>query len=842
MVQISEQTVGNTAVALAPSTTFVDTYFDYDSRSEHFNAEMEKRGIYVSPTSQINLEKQYPSYHNNEVHFTFPVGLDKKDIAIVLYDSPTDFEPYAVIKLDECDKYLMDGQILCSKKLVGPGAKPGLHYHLSIDGVLALDQKALGVSGSFEWIKPEEFNYGKGPNTDRDSLFLNELFDRAKYDAQPFHIPKATVVEMPPFVPESEHVRVALGDKFITEFMPQGTTKDKSIPLEDRGKAAAVTAPAYMKHLKDMGVTTIKFPPLHYSIDEGLLKTDYYKAGRIREKHWIMDKDPSLSKEDQIKADQAKFDVYWNKLQNRTDQTHAWVKELTPWEQRMHAKLSEFREDDGHFGKEWEGTNAWGYNTALFTALNPKFFKSQDPAGMIEELRQIVKTLHENGFEVMFDLVVAHNCEYTPGQGPAFGPRVLGDDLYMRKDKQGNYVNASACGNSINTNTAASQDLIEFSMQFYRNIIGGDCVRFDQPNILMRDEEHVFNTNHSIMKKALMIFGHHQVFCETSDECNFEDFTKTRNALHYGDYPEGVVEIRFRQKDTFYDAYMQKAWIPYVRGVRFAAADIDPNAEPHAKTNLKYKSTKSILAYDVSGSSDISPNGGHLNMLTCHDGKRDIDMAIEVYEHLRKNEVIMKASKAECIHGINRAMIGSAFLSPGPIKTSYGFEYFRTQKKNPNSWDRPEQLTTDVDSMIPAKQRLYGYIKNLAWLRKERADFFKRTSLFTEQEMDWAEWNGEKTQDIDWEKNPEFIGQLYFKNGKEFSDGSLYITRAFLPGTLKLPVPPFGMQWVRRLDSQFADPAEQIKEAELFSEYHFAIPADAVFELRKMPSQAAQAA
>ncbi|MFI4927620.1 MAG: alpha-amylase family glycosyl hydrolase, partial [Burkholderiales bacterium] len=48
--------------------------------------------------------------------------------------------------------------------------------------------------------------------------------------------------------------------------------------------------------------------------------------------------------------------------------------------------------------------NYWGYNTIAFFAPDPRYLSGGD----INEFRQMVKSLHANGLEVILDVVYNH--------------------------------------------------------------------------------------------------------------------------------------------------------------------------------------------------------------------------------------------------------------------------------------------------------------------------------------------------------------------------------------------------------------------------------------------------
>ncbi|MCB1224779.1 MAG: glycogen debranching enzyme GlgX, partial [Verrucomicrobiales bacterium] len=56
-------------------------------------------------------------------------------------------------------------------------------------------------------------------------------------------------------------------------------------------------------------------------------------------------------------------------------------------------------------------TNYWGYNTIGYFAPHAAYAASQDPHGLLAEFKNLVKSLHQAGIEVILDVVYNHTAE-----------------------------------------------------------------------------------------------------------------------------------------------------------------------------------------------------------------------------------------------------------------------------------------------------------------------------------------------------------------------------------------------------------------------------------------------
>jgi isoamylase len=136
--------------------------------------------------------------------------------------------------------------------------------------------------------------------------------------------------------------------------------------------------------------------------------------------------------------------------------------------------------------------NFWGYNTLGFFAPDQRLLGG----GAIAEFRQMVDAIHEQGIEVILDVVYNHTAE--GGQlGPTLSFRGIDNATYYRLDArdQSDYINDTGVGNTIDTESAPVQRLILDSLRYWATDMGVDGFRFDLASILGRrasgfDREH----------------------------------------------------------------------------------------------------------------------------------------------------------------------------------------------------------------------------------------------------------------------------------------------------------------------------------------------------------------
>ncbi len=134
-------------------------------------------------------------------------------------------------------------------------------------------------------------------------------------------------------------------------------------------------------------------------------------------------------------------------------------------------------------------TNYWGYNPVSFFAPHCGYSSQQDPLGVLDEFRDMVKALHRAGIEVILDVVYNHTAE-SDHKGPTLCLRGLENSVYyILEDGGARYANYSGTGNTLNANQSIVRRLILDSLRYWVEEMHVDGFRFDLASILSRDEE-----------------------------------------------------------------------------------------------------------------------------------------------------------------------------------------------------------------------------------------------------------------------------------------------------------------------------------------------------------------
>ncbi|RYV50933.1 glycogen debranching protein GlgX [Pengzhenrongella frigida] len=137
-------------------------------------------------------------------------------------------------------------------------------------------------------------------------------------------------------------------------------------------------------------------------------------------------------------------------------------------------------------------TNYWGYNTIGYFAPHAGYsarVAADQDGGQVTEFKEMVRTLHAAGLEVVLDVVFNHTAEGGEG-GPTLCHRGLDNPAYYRLDPadRRHYLDTTGCGNSLNVRDPGCLRLIMDALRYWVTDMHVDGFRFDLAPSLARAE------------------------------------------------------------------------------------------------------------------------------------------------------------------------------------------------------------------------------------------------------------------------------------------------------------------------------------------------------------------
>jgi glycogen debranching enzyme GlgX len=129
--------------------------------------------------------------------------------------------------------------------------------------------------------------------------------------------------------------------------------------------------------------------------------------------------------------------------------------------------------------------NYWGYNSVGFFAPHAAYSSAGARGEQVHEFKEMVRSLHAAGLEVILDVVYNHTAEGGP-TGPDLCFRGMGDAGYYLGSSEGRYVDVTGCGNTVQVSERQVLQLVMDSLRYWVTEMHVDGFRFDLAPALCR--------------------------------------------------------------------------------------------------------------------------------------------------------------------------------------------------------------------------------------------------------------------------------------------------------------------------------------------------------------------
>lgn len=134
--------------------------------------------------------------------------------------------------------------------------------------------------------------------------------------------------------------------------------------------------------------------------------------------------------------------------------------------------------------------NYWGYSTVNFFSPKAGYAATAPFGTQADELKNMIRKLHQNGIQVILDVVFNHTAEGNE-QGPTISFRGIDNRTYYLLTPDGYYYNFSGCGNTMNCNNSVVRNVVLDCLRYWISAYHVDGFRFDLASILSRDENGI---------------------------------------------------------------------------------------------------------------------------------------------------------------------------------------------------------------------------------------------------------------------------------------------------------------------------------------------------------------
>lgn len=356
------------------------------------------------------------------------------------------------------------------------------------------------------------------------------------------------------------------------------------------------------------------------------------------------------------------------------------------------ATVDETKLDENHYN--------WGYDPKNYNVPDGSY--STDPANpvvRIREFKEMVKSLHQNGFRIVLDVVYNHTASTDHSN---FDLTVPG--YFYRQNADGSYSNASGCGNETASEREMVRHYIIESVKFWAREYHIDGFRFDLMGI--HDIETMNRLRSELLEIDPTIFVYGEGWVAADSPLPFEQRAVKENVGQM----EGIGVFN----DEFRDGLKGSTFDEQEPG--YASGNINGHFEP--------------VKYGIVGGTDHpqvdyggllycnAPYAGApsqmINFVSCHDGYTLVDkLKLSVQGDHAADELI---PIDKLVHTVLLTAQGIPFIRSGE-------EIMQDKQGEPNSYKSPDSINR-IDWSLKAKNReVFDFIRGLIALRKAHPAF-----------------------------------------------------------------------------------------------------------------------
>lgn len=464
-------------------------------------------------------------------------------------------------------------------------------------------------------------------------------------------------------------------------------------------------------------------------------------------------------------------------------------------------------------------SNYWGYNTIGFFAPHNAYRSLPALDGQVQEFKQMVKSLHEAGIEVILDVVYNHTAEGNH-LGPTLSFKGLDNAAYYRlvEGDQEHYFDTTGTGNSLLMRSPAVLQLIMDSLRYWALEMHVDGFRFDLASTLAREL-------HEVDKLSAFFDIIHQDPVLSQVKLIAEPWDVGDGGYQVGGFPSMWSEWNGKYRDTVRDFWRGNfSTLPEFASRFCGSADLYEHSGRRPMASINF-----VTAHDGFTINDlVSYNQKHneANGEGGQDGESNNRSWNCGVEGETDDPQVLRLRARQ-----HRNFLTTLFLSQGVPMLLMGDEIARTQEGNNNTYCQDNQLSwMRWDEENEYSQSLLKFTKKLIAFRNQHPVFHRRRFFAGapdrggESEVGEIEWltpTGEHMTEEEWQA--AFARSLMIflngqairepdQRGKKILDDSflVLINAAPHPITFKIPETIEGqVQWQIAISTMEAAPDAQ---------------------------------
>jgi isoamylase len=460
--------------------------------------------------------------------------------------------------------------------------------------------------------------------------------------------------------------------------------------------------------------------------------------------------------------------------------------------------------------------NYWGYNTFGFFAPHNEYAANRKAGGAAAEFKTMVRAFHEEGIEVILDVVYNHTAEGNH-LGPTINFRGIDNAAYYRlvDEDLRFYKDFTGTGNSLNARMPHTLQLIMDSLRYWVTEMHVDGFRFDLASTLAREFYDVdrLSAFFDLVQQDPVV---------SQVKLIAEPWDIGEGGYQVGNFPGLWTEWNGKYRDTVRD---------YWRG------------EPATLGEFASRLTGSSDLYEATGR---RPSAS-INFVIAHDGFTLNDLVSYNDKHNQANGennqdgenynrswncgVEGPADDPEILdlrHRQMRNIMATLMLSQGTPMVAHGDEIGRTQQGNNNVYCQDSELSWMDWSLVDKNSDQLAFTRKVAALRTNHPVFRRRRffegrpirSADQVRDIAWLTPAGDEMTSEDWDSD---FGKCIavFLNGEALPEpderGERVVDDSFLlcfnahdhAVDFVIPNDDYATEWTAELDT--TDPTGEVK-------------------------------
>ncbi|MDZ8225095.1 glycogen debranching protein GlgX [Nostoc sp. ChiVER01] len=449
--------------------------------------------------------------------------------------------------------------------------------------------------------------------------------------------------------------------------------------------------------------------------------------------------------------------------------------------------------------------NYWGYSTVGFFAPKAGYAATGKYGMQVDELKTLIKTLHQNDIEVILDVVFNHTAEGND-YGPTISFRGIDNKTYYMLTPEGYYFNFSGTGNTLNCNNPIVRNMVLDCLRYWAAEYHIDGFRFDLAAILGRDPWGAPLSNPPLLESLAFdpILANCKLIAEAWD---------AGGLYQVGSFPAfgRWLEWNGKYRDT-----IRK----FLKGEPGLAGDMAQ----------RLQGSPDLYAW-----ADRGPTAS-INFITCHDGFTLMDLVSYNGKHNEangenNNDGTNDNESWNCgwegqtdnpdINTLRRRQIKNAvamlMVSQGVPMILMGDEVGRTQYGNNNTYCHDNELNWLDWRLLESHADLFKFFKDCIALRNAhpvlRNKYHFRNVDYVGSGYSDITWHGTQAWNADWSNESRIVAfMLCGQHAKEgtVTDNYIYVAMNmhWESHWFEIPELPQEMQWHVCVNTGAAPPEE----------------------------------